>query len=149
MKHLSLIAIVAAAVLVASCDKTPINGALDGMWQLTTITTPDGVREMTGSRLFVSFQLHLTQWERSGTGVFYHSHFTHEGDSIRFYDFCYRARHDLSDGDNDLWITPAGMDTTLGQWGIHSTDARYHVRELSHSSLVLEAADTTLAFRKF
>lgn len=135
---------------LTACDKTPMNGALDGMWQLTSVETPEGTRTTTNDRLFVSFQLHLTQWEVPGTMRVYYAHFSHRGDSLCFFDFTTQALHDLSEGDDDHLITPAEMaNGLLDAWGVHTTDARYKVLRLNHQSLILQAQDTTLTFRKF
>lgn len=140
----------ACVLLLAACDKVPINGVLDGMWQLTTIATPDTVRHTTAEQLFVSFQLHLTQWEKKTTGATIYAHFTHRADSIAFSDFAERALHDLSAGDDDHIFTPAQMaGGVMDAWGIHSANARFRVMELNHTTLVLHDADTTLTFRKF
>ena len=142
--------LLAAVLLLTACDKTPINGVLDGMWQLTSIQTPQATTNTTGNHLFVSFQLHLTQWEKKDANKVIYAHFSHVGDSICFYDFADHARHDLSEGDDDRIFTPAEMAAgVMDEWGIHTTDARYSVLELNHKSLVLQSADTVLTFRKF
>lgn len=148
LRHVA--AALAVCCTLGACDKVPINGVLDGMWQLTSIQTPDARRNTTEQQLYVSFQLHLTQWEQKTTGATIFAHFTHRGDSMRFYDFADHAMHDLSAGDDDRIFTPAQMaGGAMDQWGIHTTDARFRVMELNHTSLVLQAADTTLTFRKF
>ncbi len=142
--------LVLIATALTSCDKTPMNGVLDGMWQLEQVRVGTATAERRDSLVFVSFQLHLTQWDKKNTSQRYYAHFEHTGDSIRFYDFAAAAKHDLSEGDNDTWLTPAQMsDGIMDEWGIHTTDARYRVIELNHQQLVLQAQDTTLTFRKF
>lgn len=130
------------------CDKTPINGPLDGQWQLMSIETPTGTRQTKSDGVYLCFQLHLCQWYRLNEHSMY-SHFIHEDDSIRFYDFVYVSGQ-FHEGDNDEWITPEEMaEGVMGAWGIHSTDITYHVRTLNNSRLTLERADTVLSFRKF
>ena len=134
------------ALLLSSCDKVPINGALDGMWQLTTIQTPQETRDVKATRAYLSIQLHLSQWDHTGT-TFY-AHFAHEGDSIRFYDFTHASLH-RDKNDDDEWITAEEMRAgIMDAWGIHSLDARYRTRQLDSDALVLECADTVLYFRK-
>lgn len=133
-----------------SCDKVPMNGDLDGMWQLTTITTPDTTRDTRSQAVYMSIQLHLVQWNNIGGGnLQFYSHFTHTGDSLLFYDFAHPSKHAVDDNE-DEWVTPQEMnDGLFDAWGIHSTDARYHIRHLDPLNLTLESADTTLTFRKF
>ena len=139
-----------ALLCLGGCDKTPINGPLDGMWQLMTIETPGSTRMTEQQLVFVSFQLHLTQWDQKDTRNVFFAHFSHEGDSIRFYDFAKAALHDLSEGDDDHILTPTQMHNgAMDLWGIHSVDARYNVLKLNHKDLILQDADTTLTFRKF
>ena len=140
--------VVALFATTGSCDKVPINGPLDGQWQLMSIETPEGSRQTKTHRTYLCFQLHLSQWFRPGKSNIY-AHFTHQGDSIHFYDFAH-ASAQRKEGDNDEWVTPEEMAAGLmDDWGLHSTDITYHVGELNHSRLVLERADTVLTFRKF
>ena len=132
---------------LVACDKTPINGKLDGLWQLTAIQTPDGTRDTRADRTYLSIARHLSQWEQGAT-CFY-AHFVHEGDSIRFYDFANQSLH-RSKEDNDEWLTASQMsDGIMDAWGIHTLDARFRTRQLDSEALVLEKADTTLFFKKF
>lgn len=145
-QYFSLCILSLFVLLLSSCDKVPINGDLDGLWQLTTIQTPEATRDVKSTRAYLSIQLHLSQWEQGGT-TFY-SHFKHEGDSIRFYDFTHASLH-RDKNDDDEWITEEEMrGGIMDAWGIHSLDARYRTRQLDSDALVLERADTVLYFRK-
>ena len=137
-----------ASAMVVSCDKVPMNGDLDGMWQLMKIDTPSGCRETKSDRAYMSIQLHLSQWNHSSD--IYYAHFRREGDSIFFYDFCHHSLHRSTADDNEP-ITYEEMTTTkiMDAWGIHNLDARYRVQELNSDALVLQKEDTTLTFRKF
>ena len=142
--------LVVMGVAFVSCDKVPMNGPLDGMWQLMTIETPDSTHEARSEELFLSFQLHLTQWEKKHTATTIYAHFERQGDSLRVYDFASAALHDLSQGDDDHLLTPAQMaDGAMNLWGIHTVDARFHIDRLDSKDLILTSADTTLTFRKF
>ena len=144
--HFSLFILSLFTLLLNSCDKVPINGDLDGLWQLTTIQTPESTRDVKSTRAYLSIQLHLSQWDNNGT-TFY-AHFVHEGDSIRFYDFAHASLH-RDKNDDDDWITEEEMrGGIMDAWGIHSRDARYRTRQLDSDALVLERADTVLYFRK-
>lgn len=45
---------------ISSCDKAPINGKLDGRWQLMTIEYTNGKIEEC-NRIYYSIQLHLVE----------------------------------------------------------------------------------------
>ena len=133
-------------LLLTSCDKVPINGDLDGFWQVTTIQVSDDVRDVRPAHSYLSFQLHLSQWDHAG--IRYYAHFAHEGDSIRFYDFAHSSLH-RSKADDNEWITEQEMrDGIMDAWGVHNLDARYRVRQLDGDAMVLERADTVLFFVK-
>ena len=143
------LALVLLSFLLPSCDKMPMNGDLDGMWQLTSITTPDSTRDTRSQAVYMSIQLHLVQWNNVQRGRQFFSHFTHTADSLLFYDFVHPSKYAV-DNNKDEWITPAEMHEGLfDAWGIHATDARYRIRHLDPHNLTLESADTTLTFRKF
>ena len=66
--------------MLIACDKVPMNGNLDGMWQLMAIqyNTTGSVSDVKISRLYYSFQLHLV--ELNNNEAF--AHFSHRNDSI-------------------------------------------------------------------
>ena len=133
-------------LLLTSCDKVPINGDLDGQWQLTTVQTPEVTRDMKPLCAYLCIQLHLSQWDYAGNRFF--AHFVHEGDSIRFYDFAHASLHRSKADDNEMITEQEMRDGIMDAWGIHNLDARYRVRKLDGEALVLERADTTISFVK-
>lgn len=152
MKHTSYILLltfcIAASATLCSCDKVPINGDLDGMWQIMTIQTPDGTRNVKSNRAYLSFQLHLSEWDCGNK--YYFAHFRHSGDSIFFYDFMHNSLHRSKADDNERMTSDEmTKEKLLDAWGVHNLDARYHVQRLNSDELILERADTVLFFRKF
>lgn len=138
-----------ATLLLAACDKLPVNGDLDGQWHLLSIQTPSAQRDLRDSLVFLSIQLQLAQWNDRAHSRQYYSHFVHSGDSIFFSGFAHTSAHTL-ESNNDEWATAAEMSRGLmDAWGIHSTDARFRVLRLTDSDLQLQQADTLLLFRKF
>jgi len=145
----TLVATLLVALSQTSCDKLPANGDLDGMWQLLTIETPDGLRQVKQERVYLSIQLQLAQWTDYTRGTLFYSHFAHRGDSLFFFDFAKPSDHSL-ESNNDEWISTDEMTSgILDAWGIHTLDARYHILQLSGENLVLEKTDTILRFRIF
>jgi hypothetical protein len=49
---------------VFSCDKLPMNGDLDGMWQLMSVEMDGEVSDVKSRKRYWSFQLHLVQFSR-------------------------------------------------------------------------------------
>lgn len=147
MKNKGIIIFLLLSLL--SCNKTPINGPLDGQWQLTTIETPEVTRQTKDSLVFLSIQLQVAQWNAHKQRRRYFSHFVHQGDSLHFFDLVHPSSHSL-DNNNTEWITAEELSKGLmDPWGIHTLDTRYHIQTLTSSTLVLEKADTLLRFRKF
>ena len=135
--------------LLASCDKTPANGALDGHWQLTSIETPEANTQTKDNLTFLSIQLEIAQFEDHTSNTRLYSHFTHQGDSLLFFDLSHPSAHSVDDNTTQ-WVTAEELDKGLmNPWGIHTLHTRFHIQTLTSSSLVLEKADTLLRFRKF
>lgn len=134
MKKLFIISIV---LLLAACDKVPMNGNLDGMWQLMAIqdNVTGGVSDVKTNRLYYSFQLHLVEL---GNAEFY-AHFSHQNDSIVMYDWC-----DGSAVNNK--ITDA---TALNKFGLYELRDSFKVEVLTSEKMQLRSRKATLSFRKF
>ena len=135
-------------LLLSSCNKTSVNGPLDGMWQLTTIQTPSSESSVADSLIFVSIQLQLAQWNDMRHGTKYFSRFLHQGDSLLFYDFAYDSQYSLQSNYNE-WLTADEAATLLRPWAIHTLRPAFRVQTLTRSTLVLQKADTILHYRKF
>lgn len=134
MKKLFIISIV---LLLAACDKVPMNGNLDGMWQLMAIqdNVTSNVSEVKDSRLYYSFQLHLVQLNNGEA----YAHFSHRNDSIVMYDWC---KGNLN---NDK-ITDV---TVLNKYGLYELRDSFRVEVLTHDKMQLFSRKATLSFRKF
>lgn len=138
--------------LLSGCDKMPENGDLDGMWQLMTIQTPQGTRQVQ-EQVYINFYMQLAEWRvpllpRSDDSHFY-SHFTQRGDSLCFFDICHASAHTVSDSDDTRVTAEEIAAGALAKWGIHTLHTRYRVLQLSAKHLTLEKVDTVYAFRKF
>lgn len=137
------------SVLLSACDKVPMNGDLDGMWQLMTIQTSDNLRNVKDQRAYICFQLHLTQWNDLKSNRYFYSHFIHTADSLFFFDIAHPSKHAVDDNE-DEWVTAAEMqDGLFDCWGIHQINPHFRVMKLDSRSLELQQADTLLTFRKF
>ncbi len=136
-----------ALLLCVSCDKMPMNGDLDGMWQLMTEQTEQTTVSRKSDRMYISFQLHTAQFDGHGSSRQYYSTFTHHGDSLRFVTICRASQNETADDDN---IPLTADDISLmNDWGIYEPDPAFRVLTLDESTLVLRSRFSTLRFRKF
>lgn len=147
--HYLITVLLTTLFLLPSCDKTPVNGPLDGHWQLTSIETPDGIRQAKDSLVFLSIQLQIAQWDSHKQNLRYYSHFTHQGDSLLFFDLVHPSAHTVDDTTAPRVTAKEVSEGGMDAWGIHTLNIRFRVQTLSHNSLILEKADTLLRFRKF
>ena len=129
---------------VASCDKLPENGDLDGNWQLLTIEhhATGQVEQVKDQQVFWAVQLKMIYYRGGGLDKEYLSRFVHQSDSLFLYDFYYHTRYE------DYLLTDSAT-TELSPAGIVGISGRYAVETLNHKSMVLNSTDTRLVFRKF
>ena len=131
--------ILIAATLLAACDKVYINGELDGMWRLESVTYPDSTAHPT--QIFYSFQRHLTQvsehndttWAKRFLGNLYYdgttltmSHF------YKFPDEKYAATTEM-----------------LKVFHLHSDSTVFRVLSLDDESLIMKNEERTYTLRKW
>lgn len=146
-KLLVLIALILSGQLYTACDKMPMNGDLDGMWQLMNIEYADGSNQTPDKQRYMCIQLHLVQltvYSNAHQGIY--AHFTHEGNNLRLYDY-----YDLTHWVNTQTTNEVLEDASqLLPWGISGLDVTYHIEKLNGNALILkDPAGTTLTFRKF
>lgn len=133
--------IISIVFILIACDKVPMNGNLDGMWQLMTIedNTTGSVSNVKNNRLYYSFQLHLV--ELNNNEAF--AHFSHRGDSIIMYDWCYGN----SEG-NSVNVKMTDV-IALNKFGLYELTDSFKVKALTNEKMQLRSRKTTLSFRKF
>lgn len=115
-------------ILFVGCGKLPINGDLDGQWQILEIRYADG-RVETPERAYYCVQLH-TITLRQVSGPNQTGNMVYEGDQLRI-------DMPLSDV-NDLRV-----------FGLDDTEETFTITELSSSRLVLTSDYARLTLRKF
>ena len=144
---LAIISIAIAGLVTDSCDKTPINGNLDGMWQLMRVEDNGISTDVSTTQHYMCVQLHLIQLTKYGdfhTGIF--CHFDHKGKTLRLYDF-YDRTHYVGNNIKDEKLTDA---STLWPWGIYLLDTMFQVNKLTEDALILQdPTGRVLTFRKF
>lgn len=130
--------------MVTACDKLPINGKLDGMWQLEEIEYSNG-DHIVPEATYYSFQLHLMKLTQVHEESLYGSksdrylgRFTHTNDSLIVYDFRIYYQEEES-------ATPE----QLIPFGITGTSEHFEVEKLNRKKMILKSRHARLLFRKF
>ena len=111
---------------ISSCQKAPINGDLDGMWQLMKIEVKDKPT-IVPDQLYYCIQLHMVQLQgkKGCNGTFAHS-----GDSVHI---VIRQRK-ISD---------------VAVYGMNDTIQHFAIDQLSSGKMTLRSSYASLSFRKF
>lgn len=146
----SLLYIIVSTILIAcfsSCDKMPMNGDLDGMWQLMSEETTDTTIDLKSTRHYISFQLHTTQFGTLTNSRCFYARFIHEGNTLQFVTISTNSSNATTDDDNVL--VSADSIQQLNPWGIYEIDPIFAVVTLNSSTLILESSHSRLHFRKF
>ena len=115
-------------LIVSACGKTPINGDLDGRWQIMKIEYASGEEE-TPERAYYSVALHTINLMQVGV-TSQTGNMEYTGDSL----FVEMAVSKIED------LLPFGMNDTKQRFG---------VKELTSKHLVLQSDYARLEFRKF
>lgn len=127
-----------------SCSKQPINGKLDGMWQLTEIEYPNGTNVFP-SKVYYSIQLHILKLSNIHDGSlhgsntdYYVGRFEHTNDSLNFYDIRHYKEEEV-----------IANPVELAPYGLNGISDHFAIEKLTGSNMVLKSTDITLYFRKF
>lgn len=126
------IAVFVLSWVATSCQKTPINGDLDGQWQVMSVT-PEPEERPIEERLYYCFNLHVCNLTYYG-GVFTSGNIQFD-DKTLYLDFPYADSH--------LSIR------RLRQYGIDENPITFSVEHLDKKSLILRHGDTVVTMRKF
>lgn len=119
---------------LTGCDKKPINGDLDGQWQVMDVE-PEPTT-IIDQRIYYCFSLHtctLTHYGQDRSDCMA-GNMTYKGSSL-FLDF-------------PNYTTPEGM-LKLQQYGIRSNPVTFTIETLNNKSLVMTDGFTTVTLRKF
>lgn len=126
MKKVFLLLLLLAASFLPACQKAPINGDLDGMWQLMSIQYQDQSVK-NPEQLYYCIQLHMVQLQGA---AFCSGTFDHSGDSVRMV-----MRESSAEA-----VAPYGMNDTIQS---------FFIEGVSSEKMVLKSSSARLSFRKF
>lgn len=115
-------------LLISACGKMPINGDLDGRWQIMKIEYASGEEE-TPERAYYSVALHTINLMQVGV--------TKQTGNMEY------------TGDSLFVSMPISTVEDLLPFGMNGTEQRFGVKELSSKHLVLQSDYARLEFRKF
>ena len=115
-------------LIVSACGKTPINGDLDGRWQIMKIEYASGEEE-TPERAYYSVALHTINLMQVGV--------TSQTGNMEYTE-------------DSLFVEmPVSKIEDLLPFGMNDTKQRFGVKELTSKHLVLQSDYARLEFRKF
>ncbi|MCS2894123.1 lipocalin-like domain-containing protein [Parabacteroides faecis] len=115
-------------LIVSACGKTPINGDLDGRWQILKIEYASGEKE-TPERAYYSVALHTINLMQVGV--------TSQTGNMEY------------TGDSLFVEMPISKIEDLLPFGMNGTEQRFGVKELTSKHLILQSDFARLEFRKF
>lgn len=120
--------------ITGGCQKSPINGDLDGQWQICDVT-PAPQEEILKSKLYYCFYMHTCQLTSPGYTIV-RGNFTYDGNTIMI---------DFPSYDDEKESIIASMK----QYGIYNNPVTFNVKYLDSEKLIIENQDATITLRKF
>lgn len=134
-KHIIISAVAAILLLTlfTGCRKAPVNGKLDGMWQVMDIEYADGTRAKVDYQAYYCIELHVVQLR----GLSGQTGNLHYADSKLTMDFPY--------ADTEAKMRP------LKNYGIEENPQVFDIVTLTGSALVMRtpSGSVTVTCRKF
>lgn len=119
---------------ICSCQKSPINGDLDGQWQVLSVEPlPVDPDPMFDTRLYYCFYMHVCQLSIPG-GVWIDGNMDYSGNQLSI--------------DFPKLLNPLELNA-LSQYGINSNPVVFQVEYLDRKKLVLRDGETVVTLRKF
>lgn len=131
-KFLYFYVFLAAVLTFSQCTKTPINGHLDGEWEVMEVTPmpPAWDRDI---RIFYNFQLHVCQLTEYGY-PFTEGNLAYTGDKMTL--------------EFPFVNTPA-KELQLKQYGIYTNPITFNVSFENKNRMILSNDDVQIVLRKF
>lgn len=122
---------------ISSCDKKPINGKLDGRWQLMTIEYNDESTRKC-ERIYCSIQLYTVELlDKGANPMSLIGHFSSK-DGVVMGEFKYQ--------DN---LEKTATEEDLNRFGLNAPVTHFEVEKATGSKMILKSDYARLTFRKF
>ena len=133
MKHMLYLGMMIMSVCwLGGCQKAPINGDLDGEWEVVEVTPTPPEAEIE-NRYFYNFSRHVCQLTVYG-GSFTLGNLTYDDETI-YLDFPFIT-------------TESGMQQ-LKRYGIYTNPVSFNIKFEGKSRLILWNDDSTVVLKKF
>lgn len=128
---LLIIISILTTLIMCNCQKSPINGYLDGQWQVMDVyPTPETIIDQ---RLYYCFYMHTCM-------------LTYYGGEVANGNFRYSDNSIYMDFPHPNIAPPAPI---LKQYGINSNPVTFSIEILTKNKLVLKDGETIVTLRKF
>lgn len=122
-------------LITTGCPKHPINGDLDGQWQVMEVVPP-APEIILQERLYMCFSLHVCQLTEYANGVNTVGNMRFDQkNKLLYLDFPYASS--------------ALSKARLKQYGIYSNPVTFTVEQLDKKKLILRDGDVVVTLRKF
>lgn len=135
IKHNIIVVIICFScyIILTGCQKSPINGDLDGRWQILEIEHNNEIELIKDQQLYYNFYLHVCNL--SYYGMIYTDGNLEYKDDIITLDFPY--------------ITAENEMKNLNRYGIYSNPVKFEVFYLDKKKLVMGNDESVITLRKF
>ena len=134
-KYISSVLCILMLVFANGCGKNPINGDLDGQWQVMDIV-PEAPETSVQGRLYMCFNLHVCQLTSYGSGA-------QAAGNLKFDSQNNTLSLDFPDIQSERGLN------ILKQYGIYSNPVTFEIEMLNSSNLILRDGDVLVVLRKF
>lgn len=141
LKNIKILILLFCCCLLGGCSKEPINGKVDGHWQLMTIEATDGSIQSC-ERIYYSIQLQLIEisHKKSDNQESFIGRFNYDSNTEKITVSDFRIRWQ-----EETLVT----QEQLLPYGIDRTETIFDVVKANSKILVLQSDYATLTFRSF
>lgn len=129
----STIFLILVTLMSTGCQKSPINGDLDGQWQVMTVE-PAAPESIIQDRLYVCISLHTCQLSIYGTGIWTAGNMSYVNDKLTM---------EFPNANSPESISK------LKQYGIYRNPVTFTIDRLDKDKLILTDGDVVVTLRKF
>ena len=129
----NIIALTIFILATTGCQKSPINGDLDGQWQVMTVE-PEAPETIIQERMYVCISLHTCQLSVYGAGIWTSGNMSYTGDKLTM---------EFPNANSPESIAK------LKQYGIYSNPVTFTVVFTEKDKLILKDKDAVVTLRKF
>ncbi len=131
--YIYIIVLTGLLITMAGCQKSPVNGDLDGQWQVMTVE-PEAPETIIQDRIYLCISLHTCQLSVYGSGIWTSGNMSYSDDKLTM---------EFPNANSPESIA------RLKQYGIYSNPVTFTVVFPGKDKLVLKDKDAVVTLRKF